>query len=146
MADQTTTAEVAKAGLEMVSSYAGKITEIISQYSGPAAELALAVGRVAAIKEIVTGVVCLIIAGVAAKLAFKFATKARAAYEFEQKKERYSERNDGPIAMPVIYTAGSTFIGVIMFFSGIGNVLNLFAWAGIFEPAVYLAAKALNLA
>lgn len=138
------TTELAKTGVDLVEKYADRFSEIISQYSGPAADLAIGVGRIAAIQEIVVGVGAAGISIICAKACLWFAKKAIAGYASEVPKKSY-DQNDAVYVVPAMATIGTAVPTIIFAQFAFGKLTNVFAWAGIFKPVVYLAAKALSL-
>lgn len=122
------TTEVAKAGIDLVEKYADKLTDVLAQYSGPAADLALAVGRVAAIRDIVIAVALIVASGIGAKLCIFLGKKT----------PEWDELAGIPCVVVGVGSAAMAFIG------GVG-LLDIFAWVGMFHPEIYLAAKALGL-
>lgn len=127
--------EVAKAGIDLVEKYADTLGDALSQYGPQAADLALAVGRVGAIKDVLTACILLAIG-----LPSLFFAVRRILREGAGKGDLLDYN-------PMVAVPCGALAGLALFFTfkGMAGVLNIYAWAGLFHPEIYLVAKALNL-
>lgn len=128
----TDTTDVAAKGLDMIDKWAQQLGSALKQYGPDAVDLAMAVGRVGAIRDVAIGVLFLILAVIWSSgglWVVKKTMKAEGGFE------------EASFFMSLIGAVGFLIlIGVAL-----NNLLDLYAWAGIFRPEIYLAAKALNL-
>lgn len=118
---------------EIVAKAAGALEQAATQYGPDAVELALAVGRIAAIKEILLGILVSIAALVSAWL-----TKKGAQWAWKQPEEEWQV---SPI--PTFAIIGPGVSAVALFLIAMDKLLQIHAWVGIFRPEIYLAYEAI---
>jgi hypothetical protein len=129
--------DVASKGLDLADKWASQLGDALHKYGPDAAQLALAIGRVGAIQTVGSGLICAAIAVAAAKAVVKFVTIGRGIKD-----------PDKEFGYVMTLAVGGAVIGIAGFACAISAIVyltNLYAWVGMFNPAIYLAAKALNL-
>ncbi len=121
--------------IERANEFAVSVIDAVEKYSPEAAQLALEVGRIEAIQEVVLCVVLIL----GSTLAF-FMSKGlmKIAVKKEAEREERSLASDAEIGA----TVGSIISGaisLILFVCFIFNLINVPAWVGMWHPEVYLA-------
>ena len=124
-------AEVQNAA-DIIDKWAAKLVAVAEQHGPQAAELALAVGRIGALQTVGTGALLAVVAGAMAYAA------NRAALAFSD--ADYCDKNGYGLLALILGIAGLFCAGGAVFHLG-----NFYAWAGLWRPEIYLAAKALGL-
>lgn len=117
---------------DLVREFAGKLSDLASQYAQPAWELALVTARVGALNELMPAIVSLFASIVAAYVSL-FAYKKCDNIDYTLRE------------LFVTVSILSGFLSAllcVLFFLTIGNV---YAWVGLFYPEVWLAYKLLGL-
>lgn len=128
-----------KEGIGLLEDWGEKLADVISEYGPDAAELALALGRAGATKEVATGLILLALAVAAATLAARWGCLGMKII-----------REDGGAydsgAEPLVLLGGGLagLASVLIGGSAISYLTNVYAWAGMFRPEIWLAAKALG--
>lgn len=115
--------------------YIEKLSAALVQFGPQAADLALTVGRVGAVNELVSGFAALALAVVLLRYAVSplFRKVRDAGY-------------DDPL--DPLYFCGSFFLSIVCAALLVGSAMSLtdiYAWVGLWKPEIYLAAKALKL-
>lgn len=118
---------------DLIDKWAAKLVAVAEQHGPQAAELALSVGRVGSLQTIAQGAFLIVVAGA---LAFAANKSAKAAANADS----YSAADGYGFLTVLIGVAG-----IFAFGAGVFNAGNFYAWAGLWRPEVYLAAKALGL-
>lgn len=126
---------VSDKGLDLIQQYADKISSIVKEYGPQVTQLALDIGRISAIQDLVYGGLGVaILLGIAVNSIFVFKCI----------------KNDPGLhsLFNHLYVVISVFVSILFAIGGgylIYKLLDIFSWVGIFHPEIYLAAKALNL-
>ena len=119
-------------GAQIIDKWAEKLSVAVSQYGPDATNLAIEVGRIGALNCVVGGFAALLLAtGLAALCWWLWLKVARAQDE--------AQLGLGLLASVVSLGCFACVFGALM------QLSNVYAWAGIWHPEIYLAAKALNL-
>lgn len=107
---------------------------VIEQYGGDAVNLGLAALRIEAASELIPAVVAFAIALFLWKKLNPFVQFGTAKAITEEEGDRY--RNDEEVRFTLVGAVSALviFICVIVFFV---NILNIWAWAGLFYPELY---------
>ena len=124
---------------DLADKWGQKLADIVSKHGPDAAELALAVARVGAIKTVVIGIVLVGLSVTGFRVALGLYRSALGIVA--DGGDRY--RNDEEVPRFV----GAALLCVVSAFllvPGFIQLLDVYAWAGIFRPEIFLAAKALN--
>lgn len=149
------TAEVQSAA-DIIDKWAAKLVAVAEQHGPQAVELALAVGRIGAAQVLASGAASLAVCAAGSFGAFTLlkAHRAKKAIHDGYYKRDYPEETstreearaaEGPM---FFYGVGSGVTGLIAagaFIGAVGRLSDLYAWAGLWRPEIYLAAKALGL-
>lgn len=120
---------------QVFDKYLEKLSAALEQFGPHSAELAIAVGRIGAAERVLWG---FILAALAVALLW-------GALLPLLRKLRTAQIDDDSTA---VYFAGALIAGTVCFFlfgQALSNLTDLYAWAGLWRPEVYLAAKALKL-
>jgi hypothetical protein len=134
MMPETTAAEAISA----IDKWAAKISEVAAQYGPQAADLAVEVGRVGAVQHLLQNA-GLVVAGAAVIWFVSRPFARRAAYWAE-------ENSISMYEVPLGLASGlSGAGGLIAIIAGALDLLDPYAWVGLYRPEVFLAAKALGL-
>lgn len=116
------------------TSFAGTVQNVVAQYGQPAYELAKATARVAAINDLLPGVV---LAFICAPLIW-FCRKGYA--KTADNTDRYSDKEGWAILM---VTSGIGALGT--FVAALVNLANAWAWVGLFHPEIYMVKMAIEV-
>lgn len=118
-----------------------KLVELIDKFENLSAELApevvevgLTAARIAAGQELVYGVLALVVAGVF--LWFPFKVWA-GLYD--------ADDTPDDIAFVVFTTGASSLPTLIATIIALANLLNIWNWAGLFDPRLWIAARVMGL-
>lgn len=115
---------------------AAKVLEDVTVQYGPAAvDLALEVGRIAAINDIIWGLATLLLAGVLLTFAITLFRKV----DWSEVDWGWSAKPD----MGALCSTGCGFISLLFFQVASQKLIQVHAWVGMFKPEVYLAYTAI---
>jgi hypothetical protein len=135
------------AGIEAAAT---KFSEVVATYGPKAAEMTLALGKVAALKDLVTAGVG--VAGGGALLIWVTRPLVKMGLEevknptgplYSYRTER--EASEGKMILSILGSIASGFSGALLVGINMVSLLNPILWISLARPELYLAAKALNL-
>lgn len=119
-----------------------KLTKLAETHGGQAADLAVGVARAEAFITVFIGVVVCVLAGVGFALCLKLFRQA--IKEASKEKQEWS---DDRIDVAFVFSILPGLACFIAFCTHLfGNVLNGWAWVGLWEPKVYLAKQIMRAA
>lgn len=122
---------------QLIDAWAARLGETVAKHGPDAAELALAVGRFGAARELVGGLL---------ELAVAAAVMRWLALPLWLTGARWLEEGaDGVEGLPYAGALGAGVVAGIFALIGLGRVTDVYAWAGLWRPELWLAAKALGL-
>lgn len=143
---------------KVIELFVEKMSTLAEKYGPDAVALALDTARIGALQHLLVGAIGMLVLAVCVVAAPKMYRKGRIAEEkkealeeiFRGSKQADHEKNfrawreaeDGT----VYYIASVVFTALAI--PGLGSMLylfNAFAWAGVFDPRIWLAQKILNL-
>lgn len=131
---------------DLIDKWAAKLVTVAEQHGPQVAELAMATGQIGAAQTIVQGGGSACIA-VAAGLAIKWGC-GRIVAAAKAEDETHTGAPGHMVAQAIIGGAigfFSLFALVIGTLEAFSRLTNVYAWAGLWRPEIYLAAKALGL-
>lgn len=110
----------------VIDKVSGAIEKAANEHGDQAVDLALTVGRVAAIQTIAVGLFCMLIAGVLGGIAWRALTLF------------LRDRNEFYIPVSIFSAAGAILVALL----ASTKLFAIHAWVGLFHPEVYLAYEA----
>lgn len=119
---------------QVVADAAEKLTRAVEAYGPKATELVLETGRVAALQDIVRGLVFAAVCAICVLVVILCLKKAAKISEYDERK-------------PVLFT-GALFVGLGAIASLLctgSYLINVSAWVGLYHPEIYLATKLLGM-
>ena len=134
---------------EKILEWMGLLEQAIGQYAPAVGDMALMLARIESIKTVFFGLLFAALAGVFFHYSFRYwrssiriANRDSEDEDFEELYRLYCKDKE------VIHAGVGTGYGLLavgFLGSGAGGVLNIYAWIGMFDPLVWLSAKALGL-
>lgn len=125
---------------DIIDKWAEKLSYVFKTYGPDVANMALGVGRLAAIQGLVGGAVAIGFSAAAAKAVIWLYPKVAAEAGKDIMQQSIEKMAGGGLAMVVFSVASAGFACY-----GISQLTNVYYWAGLSNPAMLLAAKALGL-
>lgn len=121
----------------VLQKFSDSVGTILSTYGQPTADLVLNVARITALQELIPGIIILII------FVYAFRVSMVSISQVFEKKEEGIIIFVKDLIVSVI-AGSSTLISMALSFGHFTALTNVFNWAGLFFPEVYLAHKLLE--
>jgi hypothetical protein len=138
--------------MENFEKYLDQLINAIQTYGPQATNLALEVGRIGAMQEVIPNLiftlVCSVIAYVASRMCFQNMQYVGSnPHSYCDDREAYHkwEKAETTGFGKMMVSGSVSFLAALAALLNFAQTLNFYAWAGIFRPEVWLVAKALKL-